>query len=259
MNLARGMALLASALYGTLFVLAGLAETPDSDAAIDFSVLTPAMEGKYYVASGIDLTAFVPPYLALGELGKGRRSEQLRALVAREGYEPERTIAERLIDRLGEASYRAAHEAIRRKPAGSVQSLSWGDLPERPQGKFVLDLTIGWICLCADIAFTKFYPAISLNWRLLDPARQEVVLPTRKLVYHHFPSWYRQGKSQRPTDAGAGTAPEYPVEDVAESCGFNSVKEAEENPAMLWGCFGEAYDAALRRLVIDLRNARERP
>jgi hypothetical protein len=27
----------------------------------------------------------------------------------------------------------------------------------------------------------------------------------------------------------------------------------EQNPAVLWGCLGEAYGAALRRLVIDLK------
>ena len=36
------------------------------------------------------------------------------------------------------------------------------------------------------------------------------------------------------------------------------MKNAEENPAVLWGCLGEAYDAALRRLVIDLEKVHPR-
>ncbi|MGQ0429134.1 MAG: hypothetical protein ACT4UQ_04295 [Gammaproteobacteria bacterium] len=259
MTSARATACLTFTLGGVLAVSATVAGPPSETAPIEFSVLTPAMEGRYVVASEIDLTAFVPPYLALGHLGKGRRSEQLRALVARERYKPERTIADRLIDRLGDASYPAVHEPIQRKPAGSVQSLSWDDLPERPRGKLILDLTIRWICLCSDVAFTKFYPAISLNWRLLDPARRSVVIPTRTLSYFHYPPSDRRGKSKPSTDTGAEPAPEYPVENVSDPCGFGSVKDAEANPAVLWGCFGEAYDAALRRLVIDLKKAHPPP
>lgn len=206
------------------------------------------MEGRFFVRSGVDLTSLVPPYLAWSQLGSSSRNDRLRMLVVREGYKPERTIADRLIDRLAEASYRAVHEPIPRKPAGSLQSLSWDDLPEHPQGKLMLDMTIRWICLCSDVAFSKYYPAISLTWRLLDPAGV-VAQPSTTLYYFHYPAWYRKQKVPQ----GTKPAPEYPVEEVSETCGFDSVKDAEQDPARLWGCLGEAYDAALRRLVIDLQ------
>jgi len=243
--------LFAIALCGLLPGLASAVDQAGSDAPIDFSVLTPAIEGRFVVASGIDLTALLPPYFAFSGFGHHQRNTQLRALIARERYDPTRAIADRLIEALAESSYRAVYEPIGRKPAGSIQSLSWGDLPEQPQGELMLDVTIHWICLCSDVAFTKFYPAISIGWRLLHPA-QRVVQPTRNLTYFHYPDWYNRPKG-RAVDAGTIPRSEYPVVAVSESCGFDSVKAAEQNPAVLFGCFAEAYDAAVRRLVIDLK------
>lgn len=240
------------ALAGWLTITAAPAEASDPPDT-DFSVLTPAMEGQFIVAStGIDPTALIPPYLPLHSFGKGQRTDQLRALVAREGYKAERTIADSLIERLAEASYRAVYEPIGRKPAGSMQSLAWDDLPEHPRGELMLDITIRWICMCSVVAFARHYPAISLSWRLLDPARV-VVQPTRTMYYFHHPAM--QGAQHVSSSTGITAAPAvaYPVEAVSESCGFNSVKEMEKDPAVLWGCLGEAYDAALRRLVIDLK------
>ncbi|HEU0224177.1 MAG TPA: hypothetical protein VFR29_01960 [Steroidobacteraceae bacterium] len=245
---------LAIALAGWLACQAAAAEPPVAEAPIEFSVLTPAMEGRYFIASGVDWTTLIPPYLAMSRIGSGARNDRLRLLVKREGYAPERTIADRLIDALAEASIRAVYEPVPRKPAGSVQSLSWSDLPQRPRGKLMLDLTIRWICLCADVAFTRYYPALSIGWRLLDPA-QVVVQPTRTLSYYHHPPPPKKKRKPRgpPRDAPEQPPSEYPVVTVSEACGFDSVKDAEANPAVLWGCLGEAYDAALDRLVIDLQ------
>ncbi len=232
-------AFFAFAVCGLLPALGSAAEQGESHAPIDFSVLTPAIEGRFVVVSGFDFTSLLPPaYLALGEMGNSQRTTQLRSILARDHYDPARTIADRLIEALAEAGYGAEHEPIARRPAGSLQSLSWSDLPEEPRGELMLDVTVRSICLCSEIAFAKFYPAISLGWRLLDPA-QEVVEPTRTISYHHF--------------LGAKPVPEYPPVAVSENCGFSSVKEAEKNPQVLLGCFAEAYDAALRRLVIDLQ------
>jgi hypothetical protein len=117
----------------------------------------------------------------------------------------------------------------------------------------MLDLSVHWICLCADVTFSNHYPALSVSWRLLDPVRQEVVEPSRTLTYHHFPSWYYEKKGKAAEGRGAAPASPYPVESVSETCGFASIRAAEENPAVLWGCLGEAFDAMARRLVIDLQ------
>lgn len=226
------------------------------DARVDFLVLTPALQGGYFMAAAADLTAFVPPYLALGKLGSGGRATQLRALVERESYDPTRAIADRLIEALAAESYRAVYEPIPRKPAGSLQSLSWGDLPEAPKGEMVLDLVVHWICLCADVAFSKHYPAISVSWRLLDPKQRVVMVPSRTLTYYHFPAWYYENKSRADKARGATPSSPYPVETVSDSCGFQSAKAASENPAVLWGCLGEGYAAAARRLAIDVKRLR---
>ena len=145
---------------------AAVASAEGGTARPDFSVLTPAMQGRFFVSSAVDVTAFFPPGVAIGQLATSGRTKQLRALVEREAYDPIRTIADRLIDALAVASYRAAYEPVPRGPAGSLHSLSWGDLPERPQGELIFDLTVHWICLCADVTFSDHYPAISVSWRL---------------------------------------------------------------------------------------------
>ena len=101
-----------------------------------------------------------------------------------------------MIEALAAGSYPAVYEPIPRRPSGSLQTLSWGDLPEQPQGELVLDLVVNWICLCADVAFSKHYPAISISWRVLDPRRQSVVVPTHTLTYYHLPAWYHENKAK---------------------------------------------------------------
>ena len=232
---------------------AAVASAEGGAARPDLSVLTPAMQGRFFVSSAVDVTAFFPPGLAIGQLATSGRTKQLRRLIEREAYDPIRTIADRVIDALAVASYRTAYEPVPRGPAGSLQSLSWGDLPEKPQGELMLDLTVHWICLCADVTFSDHYPAISVSWRLLDPAQQEVVEPSRTLTYYHFPSWYREKEVKTAGKEKATPATPYPAESVSENCGFASVKAAEESPAVLWGCFNEAFGAMARRLVIDLQ------
>lgn len=242
---------------GCAGALAG--ESDETAAPIEISVLTPGFEGNFRVASGVDPTAFLIP-VSFGHFGDRTRSTELRALVARERYDPARPFADHLIDALSEASYRAVIEPIKRKPAGSMQSLAWEDLPEVPRGSVILDVTIHWLCLCSEVAFANFYPAIGLGWRLLG--EREVIEPTRHIYYRHFPPGPRKKKpAPRRTnrrklvpnaEPKPEPEPEYPVSAVSESCGFRWIKDATENPALLWGCFAEAYDAAIQRLVIDL-------
>jgi hypothetical protein len=224
----------------------------------DISVLTPAMEG-HFISGSFDALGYVPYVggLASGivKLNSNANARRLRRLAAAERYDPVPAIADRVVDALEEAGYTAVHEPIPRRPAGSVQSLSWSDLPERPHGKLFLDVNIRWIGLCTGHGYFKYRAAISIGWRLLGP-RQEIVEPTRELVYVHAPPLKKSTKPAA-TDAKARPAESpYPQVEVSESCGFDNMDEAEKNPLRLWGCFGEAYDAAIERLVIDLKRLR---
>lgn len=154
---------------------------------------------------------------------------------------------------LVESGFSAVHESIARRPAGRVQSLAWGDLPEAPRGNVMIDVTIGWVCLCSDVALSKFWPAISLRWRLLG-TRQELIEPSHNLVYHHYPAFYHSKKppaGKSPPDPS--TIPPEAV--VSESCGFRSAKAAGEDPKSLWHCLDEAIQAAANRMVFDLKKA----
>lgn len=239
-------------------VLCSTAVAGDSSSASDpvaYAVLTPSMTGRFVVASQVDFAEAVMPYLAIGDFTNNARTKDLQQLVARENYDPARTLADRLVDALNEGGYRASFQSIARRPAGSIQSLSWSDLPEIPAGQLFLDTDIRWICLCSDIAFMKAYPAISISWRLLGP-NERLVEPARVFNYVHSPVY--SGKKRKPVREGAPPPPPppYPPVEVSEQCGFVSMKEATQDPQRVWSCFGEAYDAAVRRLVIDLATLR---
>lgn len=240
-----------------LWVLAAAAATRAEDSAAraqaDFSVLTPSMEG-HFTAGKAEL-GYLPYVGGLASLNRNANSKRLQRLVAVERYDPAQTIADRVIDALREAGYTAVYQPIPRRPAGSVQSLSWSDLPEHPEGKLFLDLNIRWICLCTGNAYFKYRPAISIGWRLLDP-RQDIVEPTRNLTYVHAPPWQAGKKLAARAATAPQEEPSYPPVEVSENCGFDSLDEAEKNPLRLWGCFGDAYDVAVERFVIDLKRLR---
>lgn len=228
--------------------------TEPAAAPADYAVLTPAVEGRFHVASGVDLTAFVSP-MGIGNLGDQRQTRSLRALVERDRYDPAARFADRLVQSLVESGFSAVHEPIARRPAGRVQSLAWGDLPQVPRGNVMIDVTISWVCLCSDVAFTRFWPAISLRWRLLGPG-QDLIEPSHHLVYYHYPAFYQRRKSQ-PGDSPPDPSTIPPEAVVSDSCGYRSAKAAGDDPEGLWGCMDAALQAAANRMVFDLKKAAE--
>ncbi len=172
-------------------------------------------------------------------------SLRLRKLAAEERFDPAQRLADRLVEALAKSGHSAVYEPIPRKPPGSIQSLARSDLPEKPKGRMFLDVTIRWICLCRGDKYVEFSPSMALGWRVLD-SRGGIVEPTREMTYVH--------------DDGPAES-RYPPVTVSASCNYKDVDDGLANPTVLWGCFGEAMDAAVARLVLDLELARagERP
>lgn len=251
------MALLAAAI-GTCFAARLSAQAPTPPESSEYSVLTPAVETHIVVATGLTVTDFLPIIDGLGDLSKRGNSLKLRKLAATDRFDPARRLADRLVEALAEAGHTATYEPIARKPAGSIQSLSWTDLPEAPQGKLMLDVTIRLQCLCkGDIEYSGYAPALALGWRVLDP-RGEVVEPTRVLTYVHKTGWSQDPKpSSTRTAKAPPIEPRYPLATVSDSCSFDKVDDAFQNPPVIWGCFGEALDVASHRIVMDLDRARQ--
>ena len=225
-------------------------EAAPGPALADYAILTPAVEGRFVVVSGLDYTGFIPPYVSFGNLGDRGKTRILRALVEREGYEPAAALAEHLRQALGRAGYSAVHEPVPRRPAGSIQSLAWSDVPEAPQGRVMIDVSIRWICFCSDVVFTRFYPGVALSWRLLG-AGQRLIEPGRELVFLHYPAHYQRKKPAdgKPPPDPATLPPQVPV---SESCGYDSMKAAEGNPQALLRCLDEMLAVAALRLAFDL-------
>jgi len=235
----------------------GSAEEPPAVTAapVEFSVLTPGLEGRFYVFTGVDLLDLV----GLSAFVDNERNKALRKLVESEGYDPHRPIAEAILAALHDAGRTGAHEPITRRPAGHLQSLTVDDLPPDPKGAVLLDVTINWIGLYSSATGDKLRPAFSLTWRLISPDGK-LIAPGRELRYVHEPE--RRKSRSRVVDpalhpnaarAPAEPKPEPEPEPVAqEFCSIRSIKAAQEEPAALWACFDEAYLAAARRLVEQL-------
>lgn len=221
----------------------------------DFSVLTPSMDGPFIVTNAMNPLDILPYVSSFANLDDRVRSARFRKFIASERYDPTRSIADRLVEALASAGYGAVYEPIARKPPGKMQSLAWSDLPEKAQGKLFLDVNIRWICLCSGSSGLKYRAGIAVAWRLLDP-RQEVVEPTRTLVYVHDPGWGVAKPSSTRTVPVPTPEPRYPAAAISERCGYVSMDDAFADPQSLWGCFGEAYDVAIERLVIDLKRLR---
>jgi hypothetical protein len=244
---------------GTLAILCMLAPVtraadPAPPSRVDFSVLTPSMDG-HYTAGSSDKLQYLPYVGGLAGLNMNSGTKRIRRLIDDAQYDPAPAIVERVIAALADGGYSAVHEPIPRRPAGSPQSLSWSDLPERPGGKLFLDLNIRWICICTGDTYFKHRAAISIGWRLLDP-RREVVEPTRTLTYVHAPGWQTYDTSSTRT---RDSRPAYPPATVSESCAFSGLREVEENRDQLWDCLAESYGVVAQRLVIDLQRIRPPP
>ena len=214
-------------------------ENPAGTSRPEYSVLTPAMERQLDVSAGLDPARVIPfvgnaqDYVHRGD------SIRLRGLIDAEHYDAPRTIADRLIDALAEAGHSAVFEPMTRKPPGSIQSLSWSDLPESPKGDQLIDVTIKFICLCRECKDFDFFPALALEWRVLDSRQSVVVEPTRSLVYVHSPVWNAEKPSHTQTRAAAADAPKYPSVEVSENCRFKKPDDAFQDTTRLWGCFGK--------------------
>ncbi|MBM2854241.1 MAG: hypothetical protein HW417_1169 [Steroidobacteraceae bacterium] len=218
-------------------------------APVEFSVLTPGLEGRFQVFTAVDVLAIV----GLGNYVDHERTKALRKLVESDDYYPGRPIADAILAALHDAGRSGTHEPITRPPAGHLQSLAADELPPDPKGAVLLDVTINWIGLHGNTTGDKLRPAFSLTWRLISPDRK-LIAPGRELRYIHEPQRKKSAVVDPALHSRAAAAPAAPQPEpvTQEFCSIRSVKAAQEEPSALWECFDEAYLAAARKLVEQL-------
>jgi len=203
---------------------------PASDASpvpVEYSILSPALSGKYTVVTlGDALSLF-----ALGGHVSALRSIELRKVVSREGFDACLSLAQALEKELAAAGLTAKVEPVRRAKPGEVQSLSRGDLPPSPQGRYLIDVVIGYIGLAAPGNGGDWEPLFSLKWRVLNP-RGDILVPSH--VFWHGPVGDKRsiGSASRTTD-----------------CDLPTFKKTMAEPALLWPCFDRAFHNASRDLI----------
>ncbi|MDH4258839.1 MAG: hypothetical protein OEW16_00905 [Gammaproteobacteria bacterium] len=231
-------------------ILPASADDPSKTAgtSVEYSVLTPGLEGKIFVCTDFDLS-----FVGLTGLIDRKRSKTLREIIEREGFEPGRHIAEAVLLALKDAGRTGTYEPIARRPPGRIQSLTVDELPQRPQGAVMLDITITWIGLRAAASTDVLRPGFSLVWRLIS-RDGKLLAPGRELRYVHAPLHRKPvaiDPSVKPHASPAAEAAP-PEESAQEFCTIRNLDAAQNDPAALWQCFDEAFLAAGRKLVSQL-------
>lgn len=227
---------------------AGAETPPESDRLVDYSVLTPGLAGKFLVFTAPDLTI-----IGVSRHANTEQTKALRQLVERERYEPCSRLGPQIMAALQAAGYSAAEEPIIRAAAGRPQSLARADLPENPRGMVLLDVTIEWLGLRADMTGQAYRPALALTWRLIS-RRGELVAPGRLLTYNGRAAYYSVGGvglSLAPLPSRA-PPPGQPNVDPGKSCEFDSFKAAEDDPRAIWNCLDAAFRGAGDQLAFEL-------
>lgn len=251
----RGYLLNAIRGFVSLLALCGGATPAPADeppatagAPVEFSVLTPGLEAHFRVSTGFDLSM-----VGISGLTNRRHTKVLRKMVEEEGHDASRRIADAILVALHDAGRAGIHEPIPRRPAGRLQSLTVAELPEEPKGAMLLDITISWIGLHAEVSMDSLRPALFLTWRLISPDGN-LVEPGRELRYVH------QSGRKKPRLTDPALRPNQknptiavpPETDEQKFCSFSSFSAARKDPAQLWDCFDDAYSAAARKLVDQL-------
>lgn len=197
---------------------------------VDYSVLTPAFEGNFFVGtkSNVPLVVVV--------LGSGfmntDRSRELRKLVAREHYSATDHLASRLVEALTEAGLSADVEEIPRGGVGTPNRLHRGDLPANPRGRHLINITLENIGLMAATNLSGWEPALWLRWQVLKPDGQ-VAIVSHKYVH---------GPASDDKEAGNHRT---------LSCDLGTFSSAIESPGKIWNCF----DLAIREASVAIAAA----
>ena len=218
----RGLAPVA---FGFFFVANAVAT--ENPTPVEYSLLQPALYGKYFVVTGVDVTGLVSGF------SNTKRSSDLRELVERNGYDAPAELVQQLKAAFDAAGLTAEIEFVPRGPSGSLRRLTRGDLPSNPRGKALLDLEIGYIGLAAADNFSSWEPMYVLTWRLLHPTG-EIIVPSHQ--YYHGP--FGKGEKHR-----------------SRSCALGGLGKLKVDPTPLWNCFNQAFVDTGSFLVTTVRAA----
>lgn len=162
-----------------------MAQQQQADAApgrVQYSLLTPALAGKYVVLTVDDLMG----HIALGGHTNSIRAVSLREFVEKHGYDASSTLALALKEELDAAGYWTEVENVPRARPGQPQRLTRADLPASPRGEFLLDVVIESIGLANESNGGRWEPMFKLTWRLMRPSG-EIVVPSHVFLHGPFP------------------------------------------------------------------------
>lgn len=199
--------------------------------AVEYSILTPALESEYVVYAAWDaLIDLVTSHVNTAY------SRQLRAAVKTDGFDAKDRLAIELQNALVAAGYPTNIEFVRRAPDGKVRGLSRGDLPEDPKGRYLVNLTVNGIGLGASSSLSSYHPYLSLTWQLYTRDGQRVGFLHK---YQQLPGSYEQNLA--------------PVD-----CELPRFNDLMQQPAPLWACYDRAFRAAALALVPEILAATPR-
>jgi hypothetical protein len=197
---------------------AGAEPATEPAAPVEYSILTPALESKYFVCSGAAQLLMLPDFV------NDSRSMDLRAAVKQSQFRATDHFALELQAALREAGHTAEIEFVPRAADGKKAALGRADLPKHPKGRFLIDVTLRSIGINAPRSGGEWEPFVFLSWRLYTTDGDIVGFP------HDFPA---QTNNRRERDRPR--SPSVPVFDLP------SFGKMMNDPMPLWACFDKTF------------------
>jgi len=220
-----------AALLFLLTVGRAFAEESLPSATIEYSILTPALQGAYWVTTKSDASL-----VGLSGYLNAARTKTLRKAVADEHYNAPDNLATQLSGALTAAGFPAVVEEVPRGPDGQGRGLGRGDLPAHPKGRYLVDVNIRYLGLVAKYNFSRWEPFFVLDWRILSPRGDIVGLP------HVYVHGLELDKKRDETHHTA-------------DCELPIFSTGTDDTSRLWGCFDQAFRDASVNLTPEIRKA----
>ena len=215
-------------------------------AASIVGVVTPA-----WVAQRIRIAGRGFPDPMIGALGfqaskdadASRRSKALTGLAETGRFDPVSRLSNALVQELESAGHPTRKLSVQRRSIGGSSSLRRGDIPEKSDVKFWLDVNIHTVFV-AETNNGSFRPGASVTFVWLDSAGRPISLPRSLLFNEDIRQWGKPALG-----IWLGTTSRRP-EDVApaEGCEFKDIDELTNASLKLWGCFDDGF-AKLAMLI----------
>lgn len=217
-----------------------LAETPESTGTLfRIAILTPAIPEKLTIVTG-DLI----PLMDLGSaVFDNNRNARLTKLAKDQGYNVAEHFMEQARGAFADVGYDAVAMPIKRSRHSSSGAISREELPERIDGRTLLDVDFQHIGVTApNMRLSAYEPSARIRYRLIAPTGS--LFQSSRVIYY-----CRPGLNCMVAPAFAPMMAELDTSD----CKFATYSALERDSARLWSCVDGMLRKLAEKIALDIK------